>query len=116
MAGPRRYSEALRGREEGTRLVVQLVCRVTRVESHCLQAGSPARARQWGRSCSRGPALPVSPHGMRGSTHAYQGRTKRSLGAWGYRVHTRARAERVEERTDATTAHACSVRSTALKR
>ena len=75
----RRCAETLRGREQRARLVVQLVRGITGGrEPLWLHAGSPARARQWGRSCRRRFALGVSPCGMRGSTHAYWGSSKRS--------------------------------------
>jgi len=110
--------ETLRGREQRAGLVVQLVRRITRVVNHCRQAGTPARRRQWGRSCSLRVDVRVTPHGMRGTTHANHGCLRRTLGAWGYLAHIRARAERVGERTHDVTAQASSgrLRSTALKR
>jgi hypothetical protein len=109
-------SETLRGREQRAGLVVQLVRRISRVVRHCPQAGTPGRRRQWGRLCSLRADVRVTPNGMRGTTHADCGPSRRALGRWGYPAHTRVRAERGGERTHATTAHGSSVRSTALKR
>jgi hypothetical protein len=109
-------AETLCGGEQRASLVVQLVRRITRVVSHCRQAGTPERRRQWGRSCSLRVDVRVTPDGMRGTTHADHAPSRRTLGRWGYPAHTRARGGRVGERTHATTAHGSSVRSTALER
>jgi hypothetical protein len=113
----RRCAETLRGREQRASLVVQLVCRIAGVGSHCRPGWHPGASPPMGSNVqSMGRDMGKSPQDV--WYHPCRRRPgEAKLGSWISPARARERADHSGEAADVMTAHVASVsrvRSTAL--